>query len=115
MNTAPERPQTDFAKLEQSALPSVVDTTAASLELAYQREQDARREERFIWVFAMSLLADVIFAPMLGWWFLPIFLLQLVFLIGFAKHCGVDAVVVLLQRIFDRYIDHPLNGNKDGD
>ena len=99
--------QGDFAAaLGKTTGVTKIDDAAATLEFRLQREADLRREERFGWIFAISLLADALVFPNLGWSVVPVFLLQVVFLIFMARWLGIDAVVILLERIFDKYIAH---------
>jgi hypothetical protein len=49
--------------------------------------------------------------PALSWGSLPVFLLEIVFLIYMAKWLGVEVVVVLLERIFNRYVANGKNGD----
>jgi hypothetical protein len=64
----------------------------ARLETELDGEREQRLEERFRWIVVTSLLVDVIAVSALdgSWLFLPIFMLQLIVLIGFAKAYGVD-------------------------
>ena len=83
----------------------VASEVAAAYEGKLQAENDSRQGERFFWIFALVLCIDVLVFPGLSWGALPVFLLEVVFLIGLAHHLGVDSVVVLLNRIFNRYIN----------
>ncbi len=69
-------------------------------ELAHER--DARREERFLWVFALTLVADggliwngVDFSGVV------LLLLQIVFLMLLAWHFKIDWAYKLLGDLFD--------------
>ena len=83
----------------------VASEVAAAYEVKLQAEIDSRQEERFFWIFALVLCIDMLVFPGLSWGALPVLLLEVVFLIGLAHHLGVDSVVVLLSRIFNRYIN----------
>jgi len=75
------------------------------LEEQIQREREERRTERFFWIFALTIAFDAILFSHIGWaGSLAIFLLELIFLIGMAKWMGIDIVVVLLQRLLDKYL-----------
>jgi len=73
----------------------------ASLETSLAKEKDERLEERFRWVCATAILFDVVAVSALNgsWLFLPIFMLQLIVLIGFAKEYGVDWAEQLIGRL----------------
>lgn len=110
MNTRPEPPGSDFEEVERSSIPTTTDNAIAALERQLQRVQDKRNEERFIWTLVSVLLIDIIAFPGLGWAMIPVFLLELILLIATAKWFGIDWAVVLLERIFGRYLP-----NKNGD
>lgn len=82
------------------------DESAAILESRLQAEIDGRKEERFYWISFVALLLDALVLPNIGFWGIPIFLVQLVTLIGLAGWLGVDRAVLLLHRIFDKYVAH---------
>lgn len=73
----------------------------ARLETSLDNEKEQRLEERFRWVCVTSLLLDVIAVAALdgSWLFLPIFMLQLIALIGFAKAYGVDWAEQLIGQL----------------
>lgn len=73
----------------------------ARLETSLDTEKEERLEERFRWVCVTSLLLDVIAVAALdgSWLFLPIFMLQLIALIGFAKAYGVDWAEQLIGQL----------------
>jgi hypothetical protein len=57
-----------------------MDESAATLERLLQRETDLRREERFAWIFVVTMLIDVIAFERLGASIIMLFLLELIFL-----------------------------------
>jgi len=73
----------------------------ARLETSLDTEREERLEERFRWICVTSLLLDVIAVAALdgSWLFLPIFMLQLIALIGFAKAYGVDWAEQLIGQL----------------
>lgn len=73
----------------------------ASLETSLDTEREDRQEERFRWIVVTSLLLDVVAVSALdgSWLFLPIFMLQLIVLIGFAKAYGVDWAEQLIGQL----------------
>lgn len=88
------------------ANPSATDNVAAQLESDLQQERDSRREERFYWIFALVVVANVpIFGSMPSIAALvATFLLELVLLIGLADWLGVDRVKVLLEKIYAKWL-----------
>ena len=70
----------------------------ARLEEDLDSEREERLEERFIWFSIVAMLVDIIALTALerSWLFLPIFMLQLIIMFGFAKKCGVDWAVSLI-------------------
>ena len=85
-----------------TARPTKVDESNAALEQQLQREKDERREERFIWIFVVAMLFDLIAVDRMGYAIIILFLLQLIFLAFVGKSLGVEAVAVPLERLFDR-------------
>src|SRR4051794_25223522 len=87
----PEPSNNDFSRLERTGVPSKSDETAASLERLLQAERDHRNEERFFWIFALTIITDVLFFKFLDSALVsvPLFLLEIVFLIGLAGWLGV--------------------------
>lgn len=64
-------------------------------------EREERPEERFRWICVTSLLIAVLAVAALdgSWLFLPIFMLQLIALIGFAKAYRVDWAEQLIGQL----------------
>lgn len=80
-----------------------------------QREADLRREERFVWIFAVTMLADVMaFEHLNVASAIPLFLLELIFLGFVGRWLGVEAVVLPLERLFDRLM-RSLPGSHEDD
>jgi hypothetical protein len=107
MNTesAKPAPNPPLEILPTTAVTSRLDDAAAALEKQIQNERDDRNTERFYWIFGTSLLIDMMALPHLHVAaVIPIFLLQLVFLIGMASRLGIDVVVVLLRRLLDKHL-----------
>lgn len=97
MQDEPTKSQAEFVGAEPSKAGEPTETVALSaniarLETSLDTEKEERLEERFRWIVFTSLLLDVITVAALdgSWLFLPIFMLQLIVLIGFAKAYGVD-------------------------
>ena len=99
---APPRLPDDFTAIAGTARPTKIEESSATLERLLQREIDQRREERFIWIFVVTMLIDVIAFERLGTSIIPLFLLELIFLAFVGKWLGVEAVVLPLERLFDR-------------
>lgn len=80
------------------------DTQIAKIEGDLEREKDARKEERFYWIFGGILLVDYFVFPnassITG--IICLTLLQLVLLITLAAWCGLDHVSVLLHDVLTR-------------
>ena len=113
MNTEKGSKNGDFLQIERTSVPTKLDDTAAELERQLQYEKDHRKEERFLWLFAVVLLMDIITFPLITWSSIFIALLELIFLMVAAKWLGVDWAVVLIERVFDKYInqrDDPEDG-----
>jgi hypothetical protein len=105
-NTAHGSPSSGFEKLEQTAPVEPVDITAATLADNLQKEIDARKTERFFWIFACSMLAYVIAVKMMesATATAALFVLLVVFLLGAAAWLGVDHVVILLDRVLAQWL-----------
>lgn len=86
---------------------SPTDNVAAKLESDLQRERDSKREERFYWILSLVIVLNVTFFDALSnkWAIIPIFLLEVVGLIGLADWLGVDRVKVLLEKIYSRWLN----------
>jgi hypothetical protein len=97
----PRRPD-DFTAISETVRPTKVDESAAALERLLQREADHRREERFAWIFVVTMLVDVIAFERLGTSSIFLFLLEVIFLGFMGKWLGVEVVVLPLERLFDR-------------
>ena len=96
----PRNPHEEFYR---SVVATKSDEGAGALEKAIESERDSRREERFYWILALTIVLDVSSFQHLAWAAVTfIFLLEIIGLIGMAKWLGVDAVVVLLERIYSR-------------
>lgn len=104
MSTALEPAKSDLEKIEEFTAVSKLDDNAAILADQLQHEKDQRCEERFLWVFVVTLLVDVIAIVAAGGWTAWLLPFELIFLLAFAKWQGVDWAVVLLEPILDRYL-----------
>lgn len=104
-STTPEPDSGVLEKLENTRV-TPLDQTAAALEQRLQHEIDLRKEERFFWIAFTSLLLDGLMFKFLEFSLLcwPMFILQLVLLIGVAGWLGVDRVVVVLERLLNKYL-----------
>lgn len=73
----------------------------ARLESQLDAEREGRLEERFRWVLVASVLFDIAAIGAVGgsWLFLPVFMLQLIATLGFAKSCGVDWAEQLIGQL----------------
>jgi len=104
------RSRDDFEAIAGKTPPTKIDESAATLERLLQRETDLRREERFVWIFVVTMLIDVIAFERLGTSIIFLFLLELIFLAFVGKWLGVEAIVLPLERLFDRVM-RSLPGN----
>jgi|GEM_PF-6557342 len=77
----------------------------AELEKRLESERDGRKEERFYWIFAMTIMADMQAFQWIGWPSTYIFLLEVVALILLANHLGVDLAVDLLKGLLKKVLD----------
>lgn len=73
----------------------------ARLETSLDTEKEQRLEERFRWICSTAVLIDIIAVVAMNgsWAFLPIFMLQLIVMIGFAKAYGVDWAEQLIGQL----------------
>lgn len=102
------KPEWETPPLDGEVLPpSRTDDVAAKLESDLQQERDSRKEERFYWILALVVTFDAFLFGSLEnqWAMLPIFLLEVVGLIGLADWLGVDRVKVLLERLYAKWLD----------
>ena len=108
MQDEPVDQKPDFVGVEEetSNLPDTIgikplSDNIARLETSLDTEREERLEERFRWICVTSLLLDVIAVAALdgSWLFIPIFMLQLIALIGFAKAYGVDWAEQLIGQL----------------
>lgn len=84
--------------------PTPKDKQIEELQQSLAEERDARAEERFYWLTAVVILVDLLAAPNVGAAFFPIFMLEVVILLALAHKFGIDPVVILLQRLFDKLL-----------
>lgn len=78
--------------LENSREVVALTNSIGRLESSLDAEKEERLEERFTWVCAVAVLFDILAVSAMNgsWLFLPIFMLQLVVLIGLPK--GVELI-----------------------
>jgi|GEM_PF-3327727 len=74
---------------------------ADAVAQALREEKEDRQDERFLFLFAIIVLLDVILFDALGGWVLPLILviLELAFLVVLARLMGVEEVVDLARRL----------------
>jgi len=106
MNIRDERNEWDVEPPDgEQAGQNPINDIIANYELKLEATVDSRNEERFFWVLSLVIIIDVVIFQVLPWYAaMMIFLLEIILLIGLASHLGVDKVVVLLNRIFDKYL-----------
>lgn len=95
---------------------STLSGNIAELERSLDTEKEERLEERFRWVVVTSILFDVIAATALdsSFLFIPIFMLQLIALIAFAKAYGVDWAEQLIGQLLHRVSKWDKMSNGEG-
>ena len=91
-------PRNPYEEFYRSVVATKSDEGVGALEKAIESERDRRREERFYWILALTIVLDISSFQHLTWApSILVFLLEIIGLIGMAKWLGVDAVVVLLE------------------
>lgn len=72
---------------------------SANLANELQYEKDARREERFMFVAALMVVVNAFIFMHMQTWSAPIVigLVELILLTVYARHCGINEVVQLLD------------------
>lgn len=80
------------------------DEQVAELERRLDQEKDARREERFLFIFIIIILIDFsLFTATENWGApLAILLLELLFLAFLAKRMGMEEVATILDSVVGR-------------
>ena len=89
----------------------------ARLEDRLDTEREQRMEERFRWVVVTSILFDILAIHEVdgSWLFVPVFMLQLICLIGYAKANGVDWAEQLIGQLFHWLSQRGKDKGKDGE
>ncbi|MHC2294403.1 hypothetical protein [Bradyrhizobium barranii] len=84
----------------------MVETSAAALEAALQKEADERREERFYWICACITLIDLATFPHLGFVaVICIFLIQIVALAALARKYADENIAIAIDKIIASICD----------
>lgn len=97
----------DGTKLEFEILaaeePSKKDIQIQELQEHLERERDARKEERFIFIVLAVLLLDVVFFTVMPTFGGPLALLvlELLVLLPLAKRMGMEDIAQLISRVLD--------------
>ena len=104
-STKPEWSLPPLDGAPSTQLPTATEKSAAHLEADLQNEREARKEERFYWILSLVIVGSVPLFKAVepSWALLPVFLLELILLIGVADWLGVDRVKILLERVFSRF------------
>lgn len=84
--------------------PDPKDIQIEELQEQLTQERDARREDRFVFVFVCVLLLDVVFFTIMPTFGGPLALLvlELLILVPLAKRLGMEEIAQLLSRVLDR-------------
>jgi hypothetical protein len=91
--------QADIEILTGDVLPDQKDQSIAVLEERTEKYRDSRLEERFLSIFAVIILVDMMVFQSMPWFgVILIGLLELIFLAILGRTCGVDDVLVLTER-----------------
>jgi hypothetical protein len=103
-----------FDKLKVNDFPpSHKDVLIQELEAKVLELENNLLEERFYWVFGIVMAIDIVaFIQMQSWGDpIAILVLELFGLVALANKCGVDNVVIIINRIIDGW--HQRNSNKE--
>ena len=102
-----------FDKLKSRDTPSHKDILIQELETKVFELENRILEERFYWILAMIIVVDIIaFIHMPSWGGpISILILELFALLALADKCGVDNVVIIINRIIDGW--HQKNSNNE--
>jgi hypothetical protein len=94
-----DNPQNDLEILTGEVLPDKQDESIAALEERTEQYRDSRLGERFLSIFAIVILVDMLVFQTMPWLsVLMLTLLELIFLTILGRICGVDDVLVLTER-----------------
>jgi len=79
------------------------DEQIEALEKKLERERDARREERFVFIVLVLLLLDVVFFSIMDTFGGPVSLvvLELLILIPLARRMGMQEIAGIINRVID--------------
>lgn len=102
-----------FDKLKTKDTPSHKDVLIQELETKIFELENSILEERFYWVLVIIIAINIIaFIHMPSWGGpIAILILELFGLLALADKCGVDNVVIIINRIIDGW--HQRNPNKE--
>lgn len=102
-----------FDKLKNKDNTSHKDVLIQELETKVFELENSIFEERFYWVLAMIIAIDIVaFTHMPSWGGpIAILILELFGLLALADKCGVDNVVIIINRIIDGW--HQRNPNNE--
>lgn len=108
MTDEPQPPQSvhfplDFGEDVGSDGKNVEALEAIQQEL--EKERDARKEERFIWLCAVLLLFDIFAFKEMETWSGPIIIgvVQIVFIVAIGRKWGMDHIWTLTERLVDKW------------
>lgn len=82
------------------------DAQVAKIENDLQAERDSRKEERFIWIFSLFIIADLFTFPEYGWKGLSaIIFMEILFLLILAACLGLEHVVRILNTVVYKILE----------
>lgn len=86
-------------------LSSEVDDALASVTRDLERERERRGEERFFWICAIVIIADLFIFPTMQTWSAPlaIVFIQFLFLVPLGRKLGVDSIWTLTEKLLDKW------------
>ena len=96
--------QKEFAAVLAEGSDSKRDEQISELQEQLIHEQDARKEERFIFIVCLVLLLDIVFFSLMPSFGGPLALLilELLILIPLANRMGMQEIAKMLSRVLDR-------------
>jgi hypothetical protein len=93
--------------------PTIQDQQIEELQESLTQEQDARKEDRFVFIVICVILLDVVFFSVLSSLGGPISLLvlELLILIPLAKRLGMEEIAQIMSQVIGRVVGKSDNGN----
>lgn len=85
--------------------PSGIDEALDAVQRELTAEQDARREERFVWMCVVIMLFDIFTFKEMETWSGPVIIgvIQVIFIIAVGRKWGMDHIWTITERIVDKW------------